>query len=329
MSARPRLAVRVAPWLIALSALALPAPALGHEIALGAYVPGATWHPGLIDRYAHRVGRQPVIVSSYQPWTVQPFQRPTLNEAWRRGAIPMVTWEPWSWPRGRSFPLRAIAAGRFDGYVRRAARAAAEWGRPIMLRFGHEMNGTWYPWGRGHGSTAATYKQAWRHLVRIFRREGATNVMWVWTPNVDNHGKYPFRGLYPGDAWVDWVGLDGFNWGRQGEWTSFRQVFGHSYGVLTRISRRPVIVAETGSTQRGGDKAGWVSRALRTEIPRLRRIHAVVWFDERFNGIDTRVDSSGGALRAFRGAARSPRYAMDRSRLLAVSLHFAARRGSR
>jgi hypothetical protein len=322
MSSHSRRTARLVCLLIGLAALASPGHALGHEIALGAYVPGATWHPGSIDRYGRQVGREPVIVSSYEPWTVQPFVHRELSSAWRRGAVPMITWEPWSWAGGRRFPLRAIATGRYDGYVRRAARAAAKWKHPLLLRFAHEMNGNWYPWGRGHGNTAAVYKRAWRHLVRIFRREGASNVMWVWTPNVDNSGKYPFRGLYPGDAWVDWVGLDGFNWGKKGEWTSFRQVFGHSYGELTQISRRPVIIAETGSTQGGGNKAAWVSRALRREIPRLRRIHAVVWFDERFNGIDTRVDSSRASLRAFRSAARSSRYAMDRSRLLAISLHF-------
>jgi Glycosyl hydrolase family 26 len=321
MSGRRRVAC-LACLLAGLAGLAGPRHALSHEIALGAYVPGSTWHPGLIDRYGRRVGRSPVIVSSYEPWTVQPFSRRDLNGAWHRGAIPMITWEPWSWAGGRRFPLRAIAAGRYDAYVRRAARAAVKWGRPVLLRFAHEMNGGWYPWGRGHGNTSAVYKRAWRHLVQIFRREGASNVMWVWTPNVDNSGKYPFRGLYPGDAWVDWVGLDGFNWGKQGEWTSFRQVFGRSYRVLTQISRRPVIIAETGSTQQGGDKPAWVSRALRREIPRLRRVRAVVWFDERFDGIDTRVDSSRASLRAFRSAARSSRYAMNRSQLLEISLHF-------
>jgi beta-mannanase len=221
--------------------------------------------------------------------------------------------------------LRAIVAGRYDGYIRRSARAAAAWEHPILLRFAHEMNGNWYPWGRGHGNTAALYKRTWRHVVRIFRREGAANVMWVWAPNVDNSGNYPFRGLYPGDPWVDWVGLDGFNWGKKGEWTSFLQVFGRSYRTLAQISRRPVIVAETGSTQRGGNKAAWISRALRWEIPHLPRIRAVVWFNERFNGIDVRIDSSPASLRAYRAAARSSRYAMSRSRLLAISLHSHAR----
>ena len=116
---------------------------------------------------------------------------------WSRGAVPLVTWEPWTLD-GRGFSLRGIADGRFDGYVRRAARSAAAWGHPILLRFAHEMNGTWYPWGRGKRETLpGIYKAAWRHLVGIFRSAGADNVRWVWAPNVDGGGQYPFRQLLP------------------------------------------------------------------------------------------------------------------------------------
>ena len=138
------------------------------------------------------------------------------------------------------------------------------------------MNGTWYPWGRGqNGNTPGIYKAAWRHLVRIFRSAGADNVRWVWTPNVDGGGAYPFRQYYPGNNWVSWVGLDGFNWARRGEWQSFTDLFGSSYDTLTRLSTRPVMIAETGSSQSGGDKPAWVSSALGREIPRFSRIRAV------------------------------------------------------
>ena len=154
----------------------------------------------------------------------------------------MVSWEPWS-TAGRGFPLKAIAAGRYDGYVRRAAKSAAAWGKPILLRFAHEMNGTWYPWGRGMpGNTPGIYKAAWRHLVGIFRTAGADNVQWVWTPNVDGGGQYPFRSYFPGNRWVDWVGLDGFNWARRGEWESFTDLFASSYDTLGRITSRPVMI---------------------------------------------------------------------------------------
>jgi hypothetical protein len=229
----------------------------------------------------------------------------------------MVSWEPWTYTE-HPISLRGIAAGRYDRYVHKAARAAAAWGHPILLRFAHEMNGNWYPWGRGRGSnTPRIYRKAWRHLVRIFRTEGASNVEWVWTPNVNN-GSYPFGQFYPGDEWVDWVGLDGFNWGQGGDWRSFTEIFGSSYESLARLSTRPMIIAETASNQSGGDKAAWVSSALRREIPRFSRIRAVVWFSEWFKGVNARVNSSRAALRAFRKAIASPRYAMTRSEFLAT-----------
>jgi hypothetical protein len=226
----------------------------------------------------------------------------------------MVTWEPWTL-EGRGFPLRAIARGRYDDYARRAAISAREWGRPILLRFAHEMNGTWYPWGTD-GNTPRVYKAAWRHLVGIFRAAGADNVKWVWTPNVDGDGQYPFRPFYPGDAWVDWVGLDGFNWAKSGEWESFTDLFGSSYDTLSAISPRPVIISETGSSQSGGDKSAWVASALRREIPSFSRIRAVVWFSDTVSGVDFRVDSSPAALRAFRSGIASPRYDLTRAGLL-------------
>jgi Glycosyl hydrolase family 26 len=300
-------------------AAAPPVPE-SSRVALGAYIPHASYQPGRIDRYGKLVGRKPVIVSYYRPWTEPAFVRSELAGIWNRGAMPMITWEPWDWEdHHRHFPLAAIAAGRYDAYVRRSARAAAAWGRPVLLRFAHEMNGTWYPWGSGRdGNTPADYRHAWKHLVRTFRRYGADNVQWVWAPNVNNSGKFPFRKYYPGDAWVDWVGLDGFNWASRGDWNSFTSIFADSYDNLTQITSRPVMVTETASNQSGGDKAAWVASALRREIPKFTAIRAVVWFTEPFGGVDARIDSSRAALHAFRAAAASPRYSMTRGELLAT-----------
>jgi hypothetical protein len=230
----------------------------------------------------------------------------------------LITWEPWTLD-GRGFPLRAIVRGRYDSYVRRAAKSALAWGHPILLRFAHEMNGTWYPWGgAADGNTPRLYKAAWRHLVGIFRATGAKNVKWMWAPNVEGGDQYPFTRYYPGDSQVDWVGLDGFNWAKSGEWQSFTDIFGDSYDTLSRISSRPVIIPETGSSQSGGDKAAWVASALRREIPRFPRIRAVVWFSDKVSGVDFRVDSSAAALRAYRSGIASHRYALTRADLLAT-----------
>jgi beta-mannanase len=302
---------------LAMTAAAAPSAAAGGQgIALGTYIPGVAWHPGQIDRYSRLMGRVPAIVSDYKQWDVPAFERRELMAIWSRGSVPMITWEPMSY-HGRSYPLRAIARGRYDGYVRRSARAARDWGRPILLRFAHEMNGDWYPWGV-RGNSPHDYKAAWRHVVRVFRRAGADNVQWIWAPNVDQGGDHPFAGLFPGNRWVDWVGLDGFNWGYDGSFYSFRRIFGHSYRVLGRLSRRPVMIAETGAGAAG--KARWISQALRWQMPRFGRIRALVWFNYNANGVNLRFDTPAPALRAFRAAAREPRYALSREAFLAPLL---------
>ena len=300
-----------------LGSAGIAAPAAARCIAIGAYDPAASQWPQSIDRYGRIVGRRPAIVSYYHQWDATPFVASELWGAWDRGAVPMITWEPMSY-EGRRFPLRAIARGRFDRYVRRTARAAAAWGRPVLLRFAHEMNGNWYPWGAGlDGNTPHRYKAAWRRVVRVFRRIGADNVRWVWTPYTNQFGGVPFERFYPGDRWVDWVGLDGFNWGYGGRSYSFKQLFGGSYWMLARISRRPMMIAEIGTMDRG--KTHWISQALRRQLPRLRRIKALVWFNDGDNGVDLRFNGSQGALGAFRAAVRNGRYGATRQSLLGLS----------
>ncbi|HEV7771537.1 MAG TPA: glycosyl hydrolase [Solirubrobacterales bacterium] len=302
---------------VALATLAAtPAAAPAAPIAIGAYVPDHWKDPTLIDKYAKEVGRMPAIVISYKRWDIKPFYRPELRQINRRGALPMVSWEPWN-SAGDSFKLRQIAAGRFDAYLRRSAREARAWGKPIMLRFAHEMNGDWEPWGRGApGSGSRNFVAAWRHLVTVFREEGADNVLWVWCANV-NTGKLPFMQFYPGDRWVDWVGLDGFNWGGSIGWRSFSEVFAGSYEVLAAETSKPILIAETGSGEEDGDKAAWVQNALLRELANFDLVRAVVWF----NGVDRsdfRVASSPSALAAFREGIARPQYSGTRAELLAT-----------
>jgi hypothetical protein len=228
--------------------------------------------------------------------------------------VPLITWEPYD------RPLHAIAAGDYDSYIRESARAAAAWREPIFLRFAHEMNGDWYPWGLGvGGNTAADYKDAWRHVVRIFRQEGADNVRFVWSPNVNDTGDYPFKPLYPGDQVVDWVALDGYNFGAEyGDWESFTELFKGSYAAMNELTSKPLMIAETSSAEGGGDKAAWIRSALSCELPsRLPRVHALVWFDRDYEGRDWRIDSSSASLAAFRAAIASPTYGLDAASLLA------------
>jgi mannan endo-1,4-beta-mannosidase len=301
--------------LLCVGALLLAVPAAEGRIAIGAYVRGADTHPGKLTRWADRVGRKPAIASIYKDWGNRVFEDDQLQALWDQGGVPMVTWEPW----GAS--LRAIAHGRYDRYVRSAARGAARWDHPVFLRFAHEMNGDWYPWGKG--TSPHVYKAAWRHLVRLFRHAGATNVRWVWTPYVDPGWRLPFGSRYPGDRWVDWVGLDGINWGSTSfGWHSFKELFGRSYRVLRRLSSAPMILAEVGCGERGGSKSHWVAKAMRRQLPRMHRVHALVWWSADDPRADLRVNSSRSALAALRRSAKKPPYSVGRDAILRLPRAF-------
>jgi beta-mannanase len=297
-----------------------PAPAsAATPIALGAFIPGAPGDPARIDQFAALVGAHPWIVMWYQAWGnagARDFDRAKLDAVAARGAMPLVTWEPWDHSAGVNQPryaLRTIVAGNHDAYIRKWARGAAAWGKPMYLRFAHEMNGTWYPWSPGvNGNTRSEYVAAWRRVHTLFKEAGATNARWVWAPNVLCPGTCTrFEDLYPGDAYVDLLGLDGYNWGASqawSSWTSLADVFGPSYDALAAVSARPIALTETASTELGGDKAASIRQGLLTELPaRFPRVRAVVWFDEN-KETDWRVNSSLASLAAFREAATSPLY---------------------
>jgi hypothetical protein len=285
------------------------APEASPPIALGSTAGAAK-----IDEVTNKVGVTPSIVMWYQHWSGSPsFPSQAADAAVSRGAMPIVTWEPRD-PRGGGaqpqYALRTIVAGEHDAYIRRWAQEAAAWGKPIYLRFAHEMNGDWYPWSSGvNGNTSAEYVSAWRHVHDVFRQEGATNVRWVWSPNED--GSTPFADVYPGDAYVDWVGIDGYNWGTTqewSEWSSLSEIFGPAYRQLTTMTDKPMIIAETASTEVGGDKAAWIRQGLLKDLPsQFPRIRAVVWFDEN-KETSWSVNSSEAALAAYREAALSPLY---------------------
>jgi len=303
-------ALLAAAWVVA------PERAAASRVAIGVYLSGSDWNPALLDDYASTVGRRPAIVHLYRDWSGQPFEPPVLNAIAARDAVPMVTWEPWrDWREGVS--LWAIANGAEDAYIADAARQAAAWRGPLFVRFAHEMNGRWYPWGGGvDGSTAAAYRAAWRRVVEIFRQQGAGNVRWVWTPYVDNGGR-PFERFYPGDKWVDWAGLDGFNWGER--FVSFAKLFERSYRTMVRMTAKPLIIAETGSIAAGGNKAVWIRSALVRALPRYKHIRALVWWsDVHFRGMDVRLDTSPAALEAWAWALQERRFEPPRDFLLAT-----------
>lgn len=318
--AKPGIAARLVAGQRRRGTLALPKSASG-PIAFGAYVSGVPDYPSLLDSFSAEVGRQPAVVLWYRYWGENLFNTHDLQAVDSRGGLPMVTWEPWNSDHS-GIPLQGIANGAYDATIRANAQAAANWGKPILARFAQEMNGDWFPWGLGvNGNTAAGYIAAWRHIVTIFRAQGATNVHWVWTPNEMDSGTPGFQQLYPGDAYVDWVGIDGYNFGPTSGnvWQSFTQVFSESYTAMLALTSKPMMIAETSSVEQGGKKATWITSALTSELPsHFPRVRALVWFDQPIGVQDWRVDSSSSALNAFRSAIDASRYSLSASSLLAI-----------
>lgn len=287
----------------AFAALAGSASSAGATIQLGAYTPGAPASAAALSEYAAMVGRQPEIVMYYRE-----FGEPLMysNEAANlrsTGQTPMVTWEPYE------TSLSSIASGASDAYLVEQAELAKKWGGPLMIRFAHEMNGNWYPWGAS-AVGADSFVSAWRHVVDVFRATGANNVKWVWSPNVEEGGKYPITPDFPGDSYIDYVGLDGYNWGATSgnQWQSFESVFATSYALVTQLSTKPVIITETSSGEAGGEKAGWIRTSFMQTIPTaFPRVSAVIWFNKTQEE-DWRINSSPNSLAAYREVAQCSIY---------------------
>ncbi|WP_213005970.1 glycoside hydrolase family 26 protein [Paractinoplanes toevensis] len=195
------------------------------------------------------------------------------KELWRHGVMPHYTWEPWNTALGPNDPgqihLRDIIDGTWDAYIRARAGEFAAVRLPILVRWGHEFNGNWYPWGiANNNADPSLYVRAYRHVHDLTVAAGARNVQWVWAYN---NGSSPDEAYndpavaYPGDKYVDWVGIDGYNWGfgpswdpAGDHWASFDATFATAYAKARAVApRRPVMLGEFASSEDGGDKAQW------------------------------------------------------------------------
>jgi hypothetical protein len=290
-----------------------PASAAGAPIKLGVYSAaqgqlGAPEDARWLDSYAEMVGRKPDIVMDYSNVTDPLLTQREISNLQARGETPMVTWQLFqSGYSGPTIPLDGLAAGDYDSYLHKAAALAKTLPFEVMIRFGHEMNGDWYGWS----GNPTGYVNAWRHIVGVFRQDGATNVKWVWSPTVD-YGHYSFASYFPGDSWVDYVALDGYNWGTAGvgtnRWENLYEVFASSYAKITQLSSKPVIIAETSSSEVGGSKADWIREGFLKTIPqKFPRVTAVVWFDRNAEE-DWRINTSSASLAAYREVVASTLY---------------------
>jgi Glycosyl hydrolase family 26 len=255
------------------------------------------------------------------PCSFYGFPTTPMENIRKRGAIPVFSWSSQSTPsmiNEPDFQLSDVIAGKYDSYIRGFATAAKNWGHPFFLRFNWEMNGNWFPWSEGvNGNKSGEYVTAWRHVHDIFTAVGATNVSWVWCPNIDPGKEFrDLASLYPGDAYVDWTGLDGYNWGlapyRPAGWRTFDQLYKSTYQrITTEIApSKPMVIGEVGSTEHGGSKAAWIEDML-TKLPSsYPKIRGLLWFNRHAEGepMDWSIETSSSSIDAFASGIQDPAY---------------------
>jgi len=263
------------------------------------------------------------------------FPTKSCETLYKRGIIPHLTWELF-WPSinpnnaGPTGPtgyegFNDVLNGKYDDYIDRFAMDAKAFNQKVLMRFLHEFNGNWYVWsgnknGQANGGPQKVV-EVWRYVVDRFKKVGADNVKWLWVPHgpstdLSTASWNDVSEYWPGDAYVDWIGLDGYNfypkdpWGGVRPLRDFDNCFRALYEASSVLGDQPMMIAEfgTGEFQSDNfDKASWVTDAfkkIKTEYPRIK---IFTWFNIN-KELDWRVNSSPESLDAFRKAMKDPYY---------------------
>jgi len=262
----------------------------GQASYLGVYERGALRSYQPIADFMTTTGQQPNLAGYYSGWG-EPFETSFAETASRHSAVTIVQWDP------TLASVSKIAAGGYDSYLRSFADSVREFGRPVVIGFGHEMNAYWYSWGYRHTSPS-TFVAAWRHIVTIFRARHAENVTWLWTLQADERGTGPIASWWPGEKYVTWVGIDGYYYYPS---ETFFSIFGKTIAEVRSITGLPVLLSEVAVGPQA-DQA----RKIPDLFAGMRHYGTLglVWFDiAQHNGVyhqDWRIEDNQAAETAFR-----------------------------
>ena len=277
------------------------------DTSVGAYVNYDGWSVNTIDQFNADTARNAATVNVFS----------TFSSGWNdltqqagnvvsRGAVPLITWMPYNNAVPESNVIEEITQGQWDTYINTWIEGFKGWRSTypegeqpsILLRFGHEFNGNWYPWG----NQPEALKSAWRYLHTKFSEAGLNDAVgWVWCANnVDVDDYNDITAYYPGDDVVDWLSIDGYNWGSNysfTRWKSFDETFSQQYvKMVTAIPNKPMMLAEVSSTeptdvpdpswgQDGNNsdafesKEAWTADMMLSIQANYPAIKSIVWFN--------------------------------------------------
>jgi len=234
-----------------------------------------------ILKFKKDYGKKPLFIMVFIDWFHFP-PKEVMKAIYEQDCLMMLTWEPWIAIDRRGIKVEEVLNGKYDDYIKNFAASLKEINKTVFLRFGHEMNGNWYPWS-GVKIGAEKYRALYCYLKDFFDKEKVTNVKWVFSVNFesippkDNH----FSRYYPGDTYVDYIGLDGYNWGDTqawSKWKNFSEIFNSVYNEVIEKYEQPLIITEFSSAVNGGDKTEWIKEAMET-IKQLKKVKAFILFN--------------------------------------------------
>ncbi|MFN8546662.1 MAG: glycosyl hydrolase [Candidatus Eisenbacteria bacterium] len=242
-----------------------------------------------LDEMTRRLQCSPHYIMFYRDLP-RPFWAEACNMIREHDAVPVVSLELWGWRERKADPLSEIASGKYDEHFHQWARDARAFGTPVMLRFGFEMNGDWFGWS----GRPDLFIAAWRRVHDIFREEQATNVLWMFAPNcmsVPDTGENSIPKYWPGDEYVDWLAVDGYNFGEHHDQWHHWQPLGEILAPVLDLYAKerpnlPVLVSEFGCAPGDpGERAAWISDAARALADRPQ-VKGAIWFhfDKRREG---------------------------------------------
>ncbi len=219
----------------------------------------------------------------------QPLAGQLITTANRNHARLVVTWQPDSGSDGANQPkyrLTSVTKGRYDTSLRALVAQLRKVSKSAVLRPMPEMNTPWYAWsGTVNGNTAARYLAAWRHVRGVVKHaKGGGRIALLWAPyaqSIPNSGANQLGNYFPGAGQVDLVGVSAYNFGATASmsWSDPGSLFSSAYATIEAMAAKPFWIAETASTAKGGDKAGWIRSLASLRATTMPKLAGVLWYD--------------------------------------------------
>ena len=238
----------------------------------------------------------------------------TLSRLWENGSVVELTLQTQLYdPLSQNNTVYDVLDGKYDDFLHAYAADVARFGHPVLFRPFNEMNGDWCNYSAyWTARDCSTYVELYRYIYSIFEEEGANkNTLWVWNPNEKSFPAFAWNNAdnyYPGDEYVDIVGLTGYNTGDyyDGEtWRSFNEIYDPIYAQMAPQYEQPLMITEFACSSYGGDKAAWVEDMFE-QLEHYPRIKAAVWWDSADKDNDGNIarayyiDNDKGALKVFK-----------------------------